>query len=297
MADTLFIQERILSSWSLRGHLLMEIAGRPYDPVLIEGGAGFHDRLPPETAPSRTVPVLRLESGVMVWDSLAIAETLNELAPEAGMWPEAPEARAFARAMTAEMHAGYGALRGACAMNIAVKFEGFEPDEAVRKDLARLETLIGLARSRFGDGGPWLFGARFCAADAFHAPIACRILGYGLPASDTLADWCRAVTGFGAFRRWRAMGLAEGPVPTRYDLDLPKAPFPMPAARPARALAPEEAAAADAVNPACPYSGKPVAADSLAEIDGKVIGFCNTFCRDKSVADPDAWPKLAPLLG
>lgn len=296
MPDTLFIQERTLSSWSLRGHLLMEIAGRPYTPRLIEGGKGFHDRLPPEMAPSTTVPALQVEGGPFVWDTLAIAETLAEIAPDKPLWPADPHARAFARAITAEMHSGYGALRDACAMNITLVFEGFEVSEAVQRDVARLEGRWAMARERFGEGGPWLFGAEFTAADAFMAPLATRLLTYKIPVGAVAQAYCAAVAAYGPFRRWRAMGLAEGPVPTRYDLPLPKGPWPGPAPRPARALAEGEVPASAAVNAACPYSGKPVAADSLAEIDGVVIGFCNRFCRDKSVADADAWPKLAPLL-
>ncbi|MGG7568314.1 glutathione S-transferase [Rhodovulum sp. DZ06] len=296
MPDTLFIQERTLSSWSLRGHLLMDIAGRSYTPRLIPGGKGFHDRLPPEIAPATTVPALQLEDGPFVWDTLAIAETLAEMAPDRPLWPADRAARAFARAITAEMHSGYGALRDACSMNITLAFEGFEVSEAVRKDVDRLEERWAMARARFGEGGPWLFGAEFTAADAFMAPLATRLLTYGIPVGAVAQAYCAAVVNYGPFRRWRAMGLAEGPVPTRYDLPLPKAPWPGPAPRPAKALAEGEVPVSAAVNAACPYSGKPVAADSLAEIDGKVIGFCNTFCRDKSVADADAWPKLAPLL-
>lgn len=295
MPDVLFIQERTLSSWSLRGHLLMDIAGRAYTPRQIPGGKGFLDRLPPEIAPATTVPALQVENGPFVWDTLAIAETLAELAPDRPLWPSDPHARAFARAITAEMHAGYGALRGACSMNITLKFEGFEPSAAVLADVAMLESRWEMARARFGAGGPWLFGAEFCAADAFMAPLATRLMTYGIPVGEVAQAYCAAVAGHIPFRQWRAMGLAEGPVPTRYDLPLPKAPWPGPAPRPAKALPEGDVAAA--VNAACPYSGKPVAADSLAEIDGRVIGFCNTFCRDKSVADADAWPKLAPLLG
>lgn len=295
MPTTLFIQERVLSSWSLRGHLLMEIANVKYTPRMIPGGAGFADRIPPEAAPARTVPAMLMEDGRLVWDTLAIAETLAEEFPEAPIWPKDKAARAFARAIAAEMHGSFGALRGACPMNISLSFPVPEHAPGVLADMARIETLWAMARGRWGAGGPWLFGAAFTAADAFYAPVAARFLSYGLPISSEARGYCDAIAAFPAFRRWRAMGLAEGPVPTRYDLDLPKGPWPGPAPLPAKALSVGERRA-EAISPVCPFSGEPVADDALAEIDGKVVGFCNPFHRDKAVADAEAWPQVTALL-
>ena len=192
------------------------------------------------------------------------------------------------------MHSGFGALRGACPMNLSLRYDGFAPDAAVKADVARMLHLWRESRARFGAGGPWLMGADFGAADAFYAPAAARLISYGLTEDPDAQAYCAAIIAHPAFRRWRAMAVAEGPVSARYDLDLPKLPWPGPEAIPARAL--PDASPGDAINPACPYSGKPVSPDGLAEIGGRVIGFCNAFCRDKSVADPGAWPKLAPLL-
>ncbi|MFT7392343.1 MAG: glutathione S-transferase [Paracoccaceae bacterium] len=297
MPFTLFLQDRMLSSWSLRGHLLMEIAGLPYAAHFVPGGdPNFADKMLALASPARSVPALAGDDGLIVWDSLALAETVAELAPGAAVWPADSVARAWARSLAAEMHSGFTALRGACAMNLSLRYDGFAPSSAVAADVARIEALWSMTRARFGAGGPWLFGADFCAADAFFAPVAARFITYRLGVEADAAAYCAAVVRHPAFRRWRAMAVAEGPVSTRYDLPLAKGDWPGPAALPARALAEGEATPADAINAACPYSGKPPVAEGLAEIDGKVIGFCNPFCRDKSVADPQAWPKLAPLL-
>lgn len=297
MTHTLFIQDRMLSSWSLRGHLLMEIAGLPYAARLVPGGGpSFAQTMMQEAAPSRTAPTLKGPDGLVVWDSLALAETVAELAPGAPVWPSGAVARGWARSVAAEMHSGFMALRGACPMNLSTRYDGFAADDGVRADVARIEALWRETRARFGAGGPWLFGADFSAADAFYAPVAARFVTYGLSADADAQAYCAAVIAHPAFRRWRAMGVAEGPVSTRYDFDLPRREWPGPAAIPARALTAAQASPGDATNAACPYSGKPVVADGMAEIGGRVIGFCNPFCRDKSVADAAAWPKLAPLL-
>jgi glutathione S-transferase len=294
---TLFIQERMLSSWSLRGHLVMEAAGLPYAARLTPGGTpDFAAAMLRVAPPSRTAPTLVGPDGLIVWDSLALAETAAELAPDAPVWPADQAARGWARSLAAEMHSGFTALRDACAMNLSRRYDGFAPGAAVKADVARIEDLWRETRARFGAGGPWLFGADFTAVDAFYAPVAARFVTYGLTADAGAQAYCAAIIAHPAFRRWRAMGVAEGPVPTRYDLDLPGLPWPGPQTIPARAIAVAAAAPSDAVNADCPYSGKPVVREALAEIDGRIIGFCNRFCRDKSVADAEAWPKLAPLL-
>jgi glutathione S-transferase len=296
---TLAIAERTYSSWSLRGHLLMEIVQAPYAVRHVNLRTPDFDALAAEFAPARSVPMLEIDDpegeSIRLWDSLAIAETLHERFPDAGIWPRDAAARAAARSVTAEMHSGFAALRRLCPMNLERVYEGFrapEADaEALEADVDRVETLWGWARGRWGAGGPWLFGADFTAADAFYAPVATRLVTYGLLRSDLARGYAAAIYARPAFRRWRAMGVAEGRVVDRYEMDLPRAARFGPAPLPARAVE-----GGTPVNAACPYSGRPVAADSLAEIAGRVVGFCNPFCRDKSVADAEAWPKLLPLL-
>ena len=291
---TLAIAERTYSSWSLRGHLLAEASGLPFRTRHAPLRTEAFEALAADFAPARTVPMMEIEgpSGPFrLWDSLAIAETLHEAAPEARLWPSDPAARAAARSLAAEMHGSFGALRQACPMALEGRYEGFEASDAVLADVSRIENLWVWARETFADGaGPWLFGADFGAADAFFAPVAARFVTYGLGGAEARA-YCEAVYAHPAFRRWRAMGVAEGVRVARYEMDLPQRPRFGPAPLEARTV--QDAAP---VNETCPYSGKPVAEDSLAEISDRVVGFCNPFCRDKSVADAEAWPKLQPLL-
>ena len=299
-ALTLAIADRSFSSWSLRGWLLCGLTGAPFRVRFAEMRSAEFTALQAAFAPALTVPMLEIGEGegrAQVWESLAIAETLAEMFPAAGLWPEDRAARAAARSLAAEMHAGFGDLRRACPMALERRWSGFEAPEGALRDAARIEALWAWARGRFGAGGPWLFGARYGAADAFFAPVATRFVTYGLPMSGVSAAYVAAHYADPAFRRWRAMGVAEGRGETRPDLPLAQAPRFGPEPIPALALVGAEAAAAAPVNAACPYSGKPWERESLAEIGGRTVGFCNPFCRDKSVADAAAWPALAPLLG
>lgn len=285
---TLAIGDRTYSSWSLRGWLLFAKFGIP---VTVRSARMYTQAFPAmleDFAPSRTVPVVRVEGVGVVWDTLAIAETLHERHPEAGIWPADPAARAYARSLAAEMHSGFGALRNECSMNLAHAYDGFEVSDAVQADLDRLKRIWGGALAQ--SGGPWLCG-EYSAADVFFAPVAARIAGHGLPVSAEASAYVEAHLNEDCFRQWRAAGVAENYEQSTYTLDYPRKPWPGPTARPARAIA-----AGTAKNAFCPYSKKPVSADSLAEIDGQIVGFCNRFCRDKSVADPAAFPKLVALL-
>jgi glutathione S-transferase len=231
MTSTLAIVDPAYSSWSLRGWLLFRRFGLPVTLETAHLGspelAGLFDRF----APARTVPALRIETGggaVLVWESLAIAETLAERYPDVAFWPGDPRARGLARSMAAEMHASFRALREACPMNLRRAYAGFEPPEAVRADLARIEALWAAARA-LGPKGPWLFGD-YSAADAFFAPVAARVATYGLPVGPEAADYVAAHLADPAFVEWRAMGLADPVVLPHYELDLPDRPWPGPAA-------------------------------------------------------------------
>ncbi len=286
---TLAIGDRTYSSWSLRGWLLFEAFGIP---VRVKTARLYTDELPEllaDFAPSRQVPALRIDEGdQVVWDSLAIAEALHDRHPDAGIWPEDAGLRALARSLASEMHSGFGAIREECTMNLEYAYTDFAVSDAVKADLARLEVIWGHALER--SGGPWLCGD-YSAADAFYAPVASRIATYGLAVSDRAQAYVDAHLHDGAFRRWRAMGKAQNYRQEVYQLPFTHGDWPGPVPLVARAV--EGVAAKNAV---CPYSLKPVEADSLAEIDGQVIGFCKQFCRDKSVADAEAWPALVALL-
>ncbi|MCW3782671.1 glutathione S-transferase [Defluviimonas salinarum] len=287
MTYHLAIGDRSHSSWSLRGWLLFEKFGLTVECHSGVLYTGDFDRLLADFAPARLVPALRLPDGEVIGESLAIAETLAERHPEARLWPEDPAARAMARYMAAEMCAGFTALRGDCPMNLLKSYADSAPRAEVLADLARIERIWARARERFGEDSPWLFG-RYTAADAFFAPVATRIATYNLPVSAAAMDYVNAHLADPAFRRWRAMGKAENRVQPSYAKPYPERPWPGPAPLPATiADGPSE-------NAACPYSGKPVT--DFLRLDGRVWGFCNPFCRDKTLHDPEAWPAFMAMI-
>lgn len=225
MTYELFLGDRTYSSWSLRGWLMFEKYDLPcrvhmvglYDGTMAQDMDGM--------APARLVPAMRTPEGHVVQDSLAIAETLAERHPEAGLWPASRAARALARGIVAEMHSGFSALRAECPMNLARAYAGFVPSPEVLADLERVELLWSLARQRFGTAGPWLFGA-YTVADAFYAPVAARIAGYDLPVGTVTQAYVAAHLADPAFRQWRAEGLTKSYAPEPYAMDLPTRPWP-----------------------------------------------------------------------
>lgn len=288
MTYALAIADRAYSSWSLRGWLLFE---RFAIPVRCESARLYTDALPrllQGYAPARMVPAMRTPEGVVVGETIAIAETLAERHPEAGHWPADPAARALARWLAAEMHAGFTALRGDCPMNLGKSYAAGAPRAEVLADLARIEALWALARARHGAGGPWLFGA-YGAADAFYAPVAARIAGYGLPVGPEAAAYVAAHLADPAFRRWRAMALAEAIDQPVYARPFAERPWPGPAPQPA------ECCEGPSVNAACPCCGGPVA--RFLRQGGRVWGFCTAFSRDRVLHDPEAWPDFRRIAG
>lgn len=289
MTYELFIGDYAYSSWSLRGWLLFDRFGIPVRTTMVPfGGTQSVAEQLAGIGTARTVPTLRTSDGAVIGESLAIAEELASRHPEAGLWPADPLARATARTLATEMHAGFAALREFCPMNLRRSYVGETLPQPVLDDLARLEAIWAHARATCGGDGPWLCGA-YSVADAFFAPVAARIAGNNLPVSDAALAYVRAQLADPSFRRWRAMGLVHGDTLPWYDKPLKTVDWPGPVPRPAQAVdtGPSE-------NAACPYSGKPVT--DFLELDGRVFGFCNPFCRDKTVADPDAWPRFTALL-
>ena len=286
MPGTLFIGDYAYSSWSLRGWLLFRRFGvavsiRNVDFMAEDGW----DAIKPH-APGRTVPLWVGEDGALAWDSLAIAEELASRHPEAGLWPDDPVLRSTARSLSAEMHSGFSALRTDCPMNLRCAYRDVPVSDAVRSDLARLEDIWSFALDQ--SGGPWLCGA-YSIADAFYAPVAARIAGYDLPVGDVARRYTQSHLADPAFRRWRAMGLVHGSDLPWYARDYDQVTWPGPDLRAAKAVE-----AGKPENDACPYSGDPVT--HLMEMDGRVFGFCNALCRDKTVADPEAWPDFMALV-
>lgn len=227
MSYELALADRAYSSWSLRAWLLVDRFDLPvtcrfarlYDPAF--------DALMAAFAPARTVPALRLPGGGVVTESLAIAEELASRFPDRGLWPDDPDARATARGLAAEMHAGFGTLRTVCPMNLRVAYRDVPVSAALRADLDRLETIWASARISAPPDTPWLCG-RYSVADAFYAPVAARIAGYGLPVGPVSKAYVAAHLADPAFRRWRAEALTDGPDQSAYRLDLAPTPWPEP---------------------------------------------------------------------
>lgn len=221
MTYDLYIGDRSFSSWSLRGWLMLEAFDLPHRTHLVGLYAGTMHADLAGLVPARTVPVLRCPDGAVLTDSLAMAETLVERHPDAGLYPTDPVARALARSMVAEMHSGFGALRSECPMNLRHGWRDFQVSHAVQADLERIAALFKLARERFGAAGAWLFG-RYSLADVFYAPVALRIAGYGLPVGPLVQDQVQAHLSDPRILRWRS----EGEV-----VDYDPLPYPMPATR------------------------------------------------------------------
>ena len=216
----LTIGDTAYSSWSLRGWLLLAAFDLPFEENLVRMYDPAFDVMQGTNAPARTVPQIEWDEGGQtrrVWDTLAIADTLAERHPEAGIWPADPWPRAVARTLAAEMHSGFAALRSACPMNIHRPPAPLKvaPD-GVAEDVARLGELWSWALAE--TGGPWLGGPRFSAADAFYAPVALRLQEYALSAPGT-ADYVERLLEYSSVSTWIKMAKADSRRLSLYDRD------------------------------------------------------------------------------
>jgi glutathione S-transferase len=212
---TLYVGNKMYSSWSLRGWLAMKLSGAPFRevPVAIVGAGPNPANL--AFSPSGLVPALH-DDGIVVWDSLAIAEYLAERHP--GMWPDDPAARAFARSITAEMHSGFAALRNDMTMCVRERLDVRPWSQALVHNIQRVEELWNTARKQYGAGGAFLCG-RFSVADAFYAPVAFRFRTYGVAPGGAAAGYLRELLAHPFMREWETAALAET---GRVDADEPR---------------------------------------------------------------------------
>lgn len=210
----IYIGYRTVSSWSMRGWLPMRKAGVPFEETLIryrtrEGKERLND-----LSPTSKVPVLVHNQGgreVTVWDSLAIGEYLAEQFPERHLWPEDPVARAFARSVSAEMHAGFPALREHLSMAL-LESHPRPADAAADADIARIEQIWTICRERWGKAGegPFLFGG-WTIADAMYAPVVSRFRTYGVTPDPVAAEYMQAVLDDPDFRAWEEQAARDAP--------------------------------------------------------------------------------------
>ncbi len=212
MPYQLIIGNQAYSSWSLRGWLLLRAFGIEFEYEVVPLRTEAFDRFVAEYHPARTVPALVVSDGgrtQTIWDSLAIAEFLHERHPDAGLWPARPRARAAARSLAAEMHSSFSALRAGLPMNVRREYRDFMPDAAAQADIDRILALWEWARANHGAGGPFLFGADFCAADAFYAPVASRFRTYGVALDDASRRYVDALLDHPAVVEFVEAGKAE----------------------------------------------------------------------------------------
>jgi len=196
----LVIGNKNYSSWSLRAWFLLKEAGVEFEehriPLDTEATAGEIARF----SPAGRVPVLVLGDEV-VWDSLAIAETVAERWPDLQLWPADATARARARAVSAEMHSGFTALREAMPMNCRAMGRRVELSDEVAADIDRIFAIWADCRHRYGKQGEWLFG-RFSIADAMFAPVVLRFRTYGINLSASAAVYPRRLLESAAIQEW-----------------------------------------------------------------------------------------------
>ena len=206
----LVIGNKNYSSWSMRPWVLLCQAGIPFQEVQIKFGDNQGRLTVPgieKYSAAGKVPVLLLD-GESVWDSLAIAETVAERFPDQQLWPADPKARAHARAICAEMHSGFHALRTQMPMNIRGRHPGKGLTPETQRDIDRIVAIWTQCRARHGSGGPLLFG-RFTIPDAYYAPVVMRFQTYGVRLPPAAQAYGEAVLGIAAVREWIDGALRE----------------------------------------------------------------------------------------
>ena len=206
MQATLTISSKNYSSWSLRGWLLCKMAGLAFDeqPVDLTDIHARQELL--LLSPSVLVPRLTHDK-VEVWDTLAIAEYLNEAFPKAGLYPEDKVARAHCRSISGEMHSGFYNLRSALPMNLKARHESFKIFSGARPDVERVKTIWRECLAQYG--GPFLFGAAPSVADAMYAPVCTRFRTYAVALDARLEAYVETILGWAPMQDWTAGALAE----------------------------------------------------------------------------------------
>lgn len=204
----LVIANKLYSSWSMRPWLVMTAFNIPFDEVVLPLRR-------PETAerlavysPTGKVPVLVEDSGLAIWDSLAIIEYLAESHPELSIWPNDRAMRAHARSIANEMHSGFMPLRQGCPMNLGGKFQTPELSEALRANVDRIEAIWAEPRTKFNSAGPYLYGA-FSAADAMFAPVVTRFDSYQIPVKRETRAYMDVILAHPSMVAWRNAALKE----------------------------------------------------------------------------------------
>ena len=206
MAAKLYLGTARYSSWSLRGWLLVRLAGLQAEEIFVPLAGGNSPEVK-KISPSGLVPYLE-HDGAAIWESLAIAEYCADINP--ALWPAGRLAKARARAIAAEMHSGFRGLRLAMPMNLGrADYAGLGQNPESLADISRIEGLWAQTQAEFGAGGPYLFGAAFNAADAMYAPVVARLLTYAPPLSAGAKAYCDAVRAHPLVAEWYDIAAKE----------------------------------------------------------------------------------------
>ena len=212
---TIFLGNKTYSSWSLRPWLALHHVGVPFDEVVIRLDQPDTREQLLRHSPSGRVPALR-DDGLILWESLAICEHLAERFPEAHLWPEDRAARARARAVSCEMHAGFAALRSAMPMNLQRPVAPVAYGEAAQADLDRIVALWSECRAAAPDGA-FLFG-RFSIADAMFAPVVTRFHTYAVQVPPVAAEYMTAIRATPGMLAWTAAAATENRRIEKYEV-------------------------------------------------------------------------------
>jgi len=203
---TLSISSKNYSSWSLRGWLLAKFAKLPFDEVIVPPDDANARKELLLLSPSILVPCLT-HNGIRVWDTLAIAEYLNEVKPASGLMPKQREARARCRSICGEMHSGFSSLRSALPMNLKAHFPGHKIWARAVGDIDRIAIIWRECLRDYG--GPYLFGAKRCMADAMYAPVATRFVTYDVKLDTRCAAYTKTIMAMPEMQAWIAAAKLE----------------------------------------------------------------------------------------
>lgn len=203
---TLTISSKTYSSWSLRGWLMTKMSGVPFEEIITEPGNASARAEILLLSPSILVPCLTYD-GFRIWDTLAIGEFLNEIAPSAGLLPADPLQRAHCRAICGEMHSGFTSLRSALPMNLKAHISGFKVWSKAQADIERVTEIWRECLSRYG--GPYLFGDTPTIADAMYAPVTTRLRTYDVKVDPASQAYCDRILSWAPMQEWIAAALLE----------------------------------------------------------------------------------------
>ncbi|MBT9464878.1 glutathione S-transferase [Hydrogenophaga sp.] len=205
-ATVLTISSKNYGAWALRGWLMARLAKLEFSEKVISPDDPAMKAEMLLLSASMRVPALE-HQGIHVWDTLAIGEYINEIKPKAGLLPADRAARAHCRAICGEMHSGFSSMRSSLPMNIKAHFPNFKLWSRAQTDIDRIEAIWIECLETYG--GPYLFGAKPCMADAMFAPVVTRFITYGVAIDEACVAYCDTIMALPAMKEWVAAAEAE----------------------------------------------------------------------------------------